>query len=876
VLLIAAAPGIIPWRLVAQQAEPAVQAARVAPINPATPSGEDKNTAAPPGKRVHGEAHHRAVAELEKLGALVYSDAARGTTVVIADHWTGGDAPLALLPDVDDLKVLILNGAKVTPAGFVNLRRLPSSTLLQLTDATEDQIASLKGAENLTGLMISGDRLTDAGLAALATLPNLKNLQIIQNGKDSAVTDAGIAALKTCAELVQLGISGCSKVTGCTLGELAGLPRLQDLWLLQIPLADEGFSQLAKLPRLKRLTVTASLKTDSGVVTQVTPAGFGALKKLTSLERLSLNEAIGLDDTAAANLANLRELRLLRLAQVKLTDAGLAHLAGLTNLRELAVWNGNYTDAGLAHLKGLAKMRRLSISGNANISDTALRNLAAMTDLRRLELTSNRLTDDSLTALAEFKALESLGLPGLRIRGTGLERITGLAKLRNISLGRSLITDDQLPVFAQFPALEELDLADTAITDAGLASLGRLQKLTRLELVDTKITDAGLEKLDGLKQLRNLGLAGTQVTKSGVQRLNQKLPQLQIGADWTVAFGTLQLDVADDEPAAADAAKPEAAKSEAKPVAVTPDKAGAVEKRGPQEDNVLRKLRLDGARLLAQMVKEAGYALPADRDLLRVPPPFSPLRAEYYRVGHPHQADSIPTGASAMVFHWEKNSLRNWGMTFSVSVPPGAGYNLTGLVDGLLGIKDQMIDVPADLLEEQIPGDWVIRPRVADEQIIRQLDAILQNELSLKLHMEFRQVPRRVYVARGNYRLTPLPGNSGKDTTSYEDKTVETDRIEIFSKHLIPDSGSGGGTGKFDEFLDWLGQWVGAPIVSEVGTRPKGEVTWRLHGRSPFTKEMRAEDRDASQVLANITAQTGLTFKEETRSVKILFVESTK
>jgi hypothetical protein len=62
-------------------------------------------------------------------------------------------------------------------------------------------------------------------------------------------------------------------------------------------------------------------------------------------------------------------------------------------------------------------------------------------------------------------------------------------------------------------------------------------------------------------------------------------------------------------------------------------------------------------------------------------------------------------------------------------------------------------------------------------------------------------------------------------------------------------------------------------IVGEVEEMPKAQMTWYYHRRSPFTAEERQEDTDPETVLKHVSDQTGLTFKEATRKVRVLFVE---
>jgi beta-lactamase regulating signal transducer with metallopeptidase domain len=298
------------------------------------------------------------------------------------------------------------------------------------------------------------------------------------------------------------------------------------------------------------------------------------------------------------------------------------------------------------------------------------------------------------------------------------------------------------------------------------------------------------------------------------------------------------------------------------------DQANDEEEQGSQ---MLRDIRAASAPILAAMAKDHGYGLEPGRDLRRVAPPFPPIRMEYYRTGHPSQSEAIKEGPSAMMFRWRDGKLRNWGMMFGDSADPG--YNLTGVLDALLDIKSQQIDGPRELLRTRVAGDWVIREGAEQEAVLKQLQDILHKEFALPVKLEFREVERDVYVARGEYELKPLPGQEGKGKLILTDETITTDEIQVFGKQLVPNSGAGGGTGEFEEFLGWLGRWIGTPIVSEVDLEPTNQVSWHLHERSPSTEQSRGEDHDPALVLGNITVQTGLTFTLEKRPVRILFAE---
>ena len=173
--------------------------------------------------------------------------------------------------------------------------------------------------------------------------------------------------------------------------------------------------------------------------------------------------------------------------------------------------------------------------------------------------------------------------------------------------------------------------------------------------------------------------------------------------------------------------------------------------------------------------------------------------------------------------------------------PQESGYPFASLLTAVAKIQPQWIEAPEDLLNQHIPGDWVIRPGQPADQIVKQLETVLRDELSMPIRMEFREVQRAVYVARGVYHLNRLPDAPQRSNAN---------SIEIFGQQLVPESGAGGGNGKFGEFLDAVGRWIATPIVAEVASPPAVDLTWYWHARSPYTQQMHDEDHDPKQVLS--------------------------
>jgi beta-lactamase regulating signal transducer with metallopeptidase domain len=471
--------------------------------------------------------------------------------------------------------------------------------------------------------------------------------------------------------------------------------------------------------------------------------------------------------------------------------------------------------------------------GGANLDDEGLACVGKLLDLEELYLDKTNITDSGLTQLEGLSHLKVLILENTKLTDAGLKHLAPLTNLRRLVVGNNIMHDGQ-PVRA------------VRITDEGLGNLKSLTRLESLNLDRTEITDGGLEKLQGMKSLRSLYLFGTQVTDDGVAKFKKALPDCQ---------------VARDEPPAP---------TEQKPATEPNPKSSAPAKEQGADDP--REIQRKEAPLLAAMAKEGGYKLDEKQNLRRVAPPFPAIRKEWFRVGNPSLAQQTPAGPTTVVFRWSNDRLTNreTTITYSGQDPLVNGDSLSGLLDVLLEIKKIDVEGPRELLDKPITGDWVVRKGATDEQVVNELSAILRKKLALPVRLEFRTVERPVYVAEGVYRHKPVPGGRDKGTAIRADKTITTDVIEIFGKELVPNVVGGSG-GKFQTFLDWLGNWIGTPIVSDVKEPPRDELSWTLHGRF-VGKEINAEDRDPALVLANITAQTALSFRKETRRVRILFV----
>ena len=221
-----------------------------------------------------------------------------------------------------------------------------------------------------------------------------------------------------------------------------------------------------------------------------------------------------------------------------------------------------------------------------------------------------------------------------------------------------------------------------------------------------------------------------------------------------------------------------------------------------------------------------------------------------------------------MMFYWSDRDggLRQRSMNFG-------GHDLRGLFDFVANIKGQIVEGPAEILGKQISGDWIVRVGTKDFRLIKQLEVIWRRDIDLPIHLTFRELERQALVLKGEYKFKPL---DDKQARIVGDAKSRPDTIHIFGKDPVPNSGAGGGSGGFTEMLDWLGRWIAMPVVSDLPEPPTNSFTWYAHQRNARTTADIAEDHDPQLVIVNFAAQTGLTFSEEMRPVRVLVVNRDK
>ena len=101
---------------------------------------------------------------------------------------------------------------------------------------------------------------------------------------------------------------------------------------------------------------------------------------------------------------------------------------------------------------------------------------------------------------------------------------------------------------------------------------------------------------------------------------------------------------------------------------------------------------------------------------------------------------------------------------------------------------------------------------------------------------------------------------------------MENEKPVLLYAEDASDDGAGGGTGKVTEFLAHLGDKLGLPVVSEVADGELRKISWENHADANYTTMDARLNELTGKVLQNITAQTGLIFTREKRTVDVWFV----
>ena len=279
------------------------------------------------------------------------------------------------------------------------------------------------------------------------------------------------------------------------LGKDAGdILYTNDLWQIKeftVPEGTQNISELAKIPYMKKLTISGYPLEDLSFLT-----GFTALEVLDLTGCHLASESLDV----LAGLPSLRELTL--------AETGLSTVAGLQNVQDLTVLNlRNNTIRNLEPLSHMVTLQELNLTHNAL---TDLSALAPLTELQKLDVSFNSLT--SLAPLASCPKLTWLDAGNNQL--DSLSGVESLPMLTYLSAEFNKLTD--ISLLASNTELETLKLANNEISD--ISVLGNLVKLDSLYFSHNAVTtlpqwpdgsalriiDGAYNQIASIESLRNM------------------------------------------------------------------------------------------------------------------------------------------------------------------------------------------------------------------------------------------------------------------------------------------------------------------------------------------------------------------------------------
>ncbi len=177
-----------------------------------------------------------------------------------------------------------------------------------------------------------------------------------------------------------------------------------------------------------------------------------------------------------------------------------------------------------------------------------------------------------------------------------------------------------------------------------------------------------------------------------------------------------------------------------------------------------------------------------------------------------------------------------------------------------------------------VAGDFVTRKNAPLVKLAPQLEKILRAECKLDVRLTVKEEEQEVYVVGGKFELTSRKWREKDEIDLYADESVvgkhfnrtntvrpEKDGIRSGWQIVTPAT-----------LARHVGWFLNVRMVcdQELPTGPKFNVY--RHERAPgtATPEEKAADHNPEKVLANLSAQTGLTFKKAKRRVEVLYLSA--
>ena len=353
---------------------------------------------------------------------------------------------------------------------------------------------------DLEKFSFEGPGIDDFGVTRLTSLKNV-TVAYFEN------TNIGNATLEMMSEnmsnLVDLSLNRCLLLDGDSLAIIADSENLSKIKILN--LQSNGFSTFDML----------------------------ALPDLEQLEQLDIRQCTSIDGNVLKYIAEIPNLKVLKLRGTAYNDSAIAFLADHPKLQSLHLQDATVTDACLDSLATIPSLTDLSLFRLSEISNEGLQKLEG-SGLQRLLIRDNdKINNDGMKVIGTMPNLSRLTLYEVRsVNDEGLaDAIKGNKKLINLALyDMPDITDKTRATLATTTALRGLEMRMTGQTDV---TLQLASKLPRLETIiigyNANFTDKGFDYLGENKAIKRIEIKDTSgITKEAIEKFESSHPNVTI------------------------------------------------------------------------------------------------------------------------------------------------------------------------------------------------------------------------------------------------------------------------------------------------------------------------------------------------------------
>lgn len=322
-------------------------------------------------------------------------------TLEVSNFRELNDSMIDKLSDLKKLRKLKLTNSGLTDAGvrsivqhFPELKDLDLSSNTLLTDESIKEIVKLQELESLAVIYCD---FSEFAMMDLSSHPKLKNLDIRANMQVGNIGMDFISKLSSLKSLKHM----CGAVDDSGMQSLSAAKGLESLEIQDFNITDTAGQSIRAFEGLKNLSVFRCGQFGSGGLLEMKGAGLTRLtlrdlpaindsgmdvfREMPSLRRLYLRELASLSDAGMINLVYLKDLEVLDINEVPITDKSLESIAKLPNLKVLNIRLTDVTDAGVEHLLTMPKLVELSLKNNPGVTEVMKTKLRDSKKFRKLD-----------------------------------------------------------------------------------------------------------------------------------------------------------------------------------------------------------------------------------------------------------------------------------------------------------------------------------------------------------------------------------------------------------------------------------------------------------------------------------------------------------